>query len=321
MHQLIGKMFAPAFSNKLLNQQHDGAAIDLGNGTKIAFTTDSFVVSPLFFPGGNIGTLAVNGTVNDLAMCGAKPLYLSAGFIIEEGLPMETLWQVVHSMSEATETAGVQLVTGDTKVVDRGKGDGIYINTAGIGLIDSDRAISPTQIQPGDKILINGDLGRHGMAIMAVREGLEFETEIKSDCAPLVDPVFALLDAGIEVHCLRDLTRGGLATTLVEIAESINTHLHISEAAVPVREDVRGACEILGFDPFYVANEGRFMAFVPPDDAGRAIEILRQFPDGDQAAIIGDVTEKSGTVVTMKSQIGATRILDMLSGEQLPRIC
>ena len=320
MHQLIEKMFLPAFRNPRLEARHDGAIINLG-GAKLAFTTDSYVVRPLFFPGGDIGMLAVNGTVNDLAMCGASPLYLSAGFILEEGLPMETLWRVVQSMQQAAEKARVELVTGDTKVVDKGKGDGLFINTSGVGLIKHGLSIAPASVQPGDRVLLNGDVGRHGMAIMAVREGLAFESTIESDSAAVSDLVMALLDAGVEVHCLRDLTRGGLASALVEIAEASGMHLHVHENAIPVREDVQGACEILGFDPLYVANEGRFITFVPSSAAELALTILRSHPLGVGACVIGSVNEKPSCMVTMTSQIGTQRIVDMLSGEQLPRIC
>ncbi len=319
-NQLIEKMFMPAFGNSLLGARHDGAVFELP-ASRLAFTTDSYVVQPLFFPGGDIGALAVNGTVNDLAMCGARPLYLSAGFILEEGLPMDTLWRVVQSMKFSAERAGVQLVTGDTKVVNRGKGDGIFINTAGIGVIESGRSISPAGVRPGDAILLSGDIGRHGIAIMAVREGLEFESTIASDCAALSGIVLSLFEAGLEVHCLRDLTRGGLASALVEIAEAARLHFEISESAIPVREDVQGACEILGFDPLYVANEGRFVAFVPAKEADRALEQLRAHPLGEQARIIGTVKDTDTGLVTMRSRIGATRIVDMISGEQLPRIC
>jgi hydrogenase expression/formation protein HypE len=320
MHQLIEKMFLPLFENPLLGVRHDGASIDL-QANHIAFTTDSYVVRPLFFPGGDIGTLAINGTVNDLAMCGARPLFLSAGFILEEGLAMDTLWRVVRSMKDSALKAGVQLVTGDTKVVDRGKGDGIFINTAGIGVIETGLVIAPASVQPEDRIILSGDIGRHGIAVMAVREGLEFESSIESDCAALSGLVLALLDAGVEVHCMRDLTRGGLASALVEIAEASSFHIRIEESAVPVREDVRGACEILGFDPMYIANEGRFVAFVAPGDAERALAIARAHPLGQDASIIGSVAGKPSRLVTMKSRIGATRVIDMLSGEQLPRIC
>jgi hydrogenase expression/formation protein HypE len=320
MHQLIETMFVPVFGNPLLAARHDGAAIDL-NGLKLAFTTDSYVVRPLFFPGGDIGQLAVNGTVNDLAMCGARPLFLSAGFILEEGLDMGTLWRVVQSMKQAADEAHVQLVTGDTKVVDKGKGDGVFINTAGVGIIEHSRTIAPNSVQPGDVLLLNGDIGRHGIAIMAVREGLAFESEIESDCAPLAELVLRLLDAGVEIHCLRDLTRGGLASALVEIAEAAHVQIHIDENSIPVREDVQGACEILGFDPLYVANEGRFVAFVAPADADRALELMRAHPLGASACMVGGVADGTAGLVTLTSKIGATRIVDMLSGEQLPRIC
>jgi hydrogenase expression/formation protein HypE len=319
-HQLIEGLFLPLFSNPALASRHDGAVLDFG-ARKLAFTTDSYVVRPLFFPGGDIGTLAVNGTVNDLAMCGARPLYLSAGFILEEGLPMETLRRIVESMSRAAGEAGVQLVTGDTKVVDRGKGDGLYINTAGIGIVLAGGPISPASVKPGDAILLSGDIGRHGIAIMAVREGLAFETTIESDCAPIAEPVLALMEAKIEIHCLRDLTRGGLASALVEIAEAAQLHVGIQETAIPVREDVRGACEILGFDPLYVANEGRFIAIVAARDAERALALLNSRPPSAGASLIGQVTADPAGLVTMRSSIGTGRILDMLSGEQLPRIC
>jgi hydrogenase expression/formation protein HypE len=319
-HQLVERMFLPLFRNPELEARHDGAVLEIASA-KLAFTTDSYVVRPLFFPGGDIGTLAINGTVNDLAMCGAEPLYLSAGFIIEEGFPMDSLYRIVQSMREAATQAAVKLVTGDTKVVDRGKGDGIYINSAGIGVIRHHRTISPQGVQPGDCVLVSGDIGRHGIAIMAAREGLAFETTIASDCAPLARSVLALLDAGIEVHCMRDLTRGGLASALVEIAEAARLHIRIVESTIAVRDDVQGACEILGFDPLYVANEGRFICFLPPRDASQALEILRARDQGEQSALIGTVLEAPAGLVTMKSRIGATRIVDMLSGEQLPRIC
>ena len=320
MHQLIEKIFIGGFDNSKLDNRHDSAVLDFGK-TKLAFTTDSYVVKPLFFPGGDIGKLAVYGTVNDLAMAGAAPRYLSCGFIIEEGLPTETLWRIVQSMKKASENAGVSLVTGDTKVVDNGKGDGVFINTAGIGLIEHDMTIAPASVRSGDSVIINGDLGRHGIAIMAAREGLAFESEIESDCASLWPMVQGLLKAGIEVHCLRDLTRGGLASALVEIAEAGHLHINIDEKAIPVREDVQGACEIMGFDPIYVANEGRLAVFVPENQAGRALAILKSFPDGAGSVIIGSVGGGIPGYVTMKSRIGVNRIVDMLSGEQLPRIC
>ena len=320
MRRLIEDMFAPAFKNPFLDEMGDGAVIQIGD-QKIAFTTDSYVVKPLFFPGGDIGTLAVNGTVNDLAMCGARPLYLSAGFILEEGMPMETLWKIIISMRDAADEAGIKLVTGDTKVVDRGKGDGIYINTAGIGIVETELIIAPENLKPEDAVILNGDVGRHGIAVMAAREGLSFETTIESDCASLARLVEELLEAGIEIHCLRDLTRGGLASALVEIAESAMLDIHIEESAIPVGEEVQGACEILGFDPLYIANEGRFICFLPQSDAGRALKIMRSHPLGEGASIIGKVAEGTSGAVSMKSAIGAARIIDMLSGEQLPRIC
>lgn len=320
MHQLIENMFLPIFGNALLETRHDGAVISL-NGLRLAFTTDSYVVRPIFFPGGDIGTLAVNGTVNDLAMCGARPLYLSSGFILEEGLPMETLWRIVQSMRQSADEAGVLLVTGDTKVVDKGKGDQVFINTAGVGVVEHDLTISPASVRQGDAVILSGDIGRHGIAIMAAREGLEFETSIETDCAAVSPIVLDMLDAGIEIHCMRDLTRGGLASALIEIAESGDTHINISETAVPVREDVRGACEILGFDPLYLANEGRFIVFVPSAEAERAVETIRRNPAGEGAVRIGAVTDGQPRRVTMKSRIGATRIVDMFTGEQLPRIC
>jgi len=319
-NDLVERMFLPAFANAALGARHDGARLEFGALT-LAFSTDSYVVRPLVFPGGDIGTLAVNGTVNDLAMCGARPRFLSAAFIMEEGLAMETLWQVVSSMRAAADAAGVALVTGDTKVVDRGKGDGLYVNTAGVGLIEHDRVIAPMSVRSGDVVILSGDIGRHGMAVMAAREGLEFESAIESDCAPLAAPVLDLLDAGIDVHCLRDLTRGGLASAVCEIAQASSLNIRLDERAVSVREDVRGACEILGFDPMYVANEGRFIAIVPAADAGRAVEILRAHDVSSHAATIGSVSESPSGIVTLRSAIGAMRIVDMLSGEQLPRIC
>ncbi len=304
----------------MLETRHDGAVINLG-GARLAFTPDSYVVNPLFFPGGDIGSLAINGTVNDLSMCGAKPMYLSCGLILEEGLSMETLWAVVQSLKQAAEIAGVQLVTGDTKVVDRGKGDGVFINTAGVGLIEHNLTIAPSSVKAGDVVLVSGDVGRHGIAIMATRQGLEFESKIESDCAPLNMAVQALLDAKLNVHCLRDLTRGGLGTTLIEIAEATSQQILIEETKIPVREDVSGACEVLGFDPLYLANEGRMIVFVPAAEAEKTLEVLRKSPHTGGAAVIGRVTGEAGGVVKMKSRIGTTRIIDMLSGEQLPRIC
>jgi hydrogenase expression/formation protein HypE len=320
MHRLIDRIIRPAFGTSDDYFSHDGAVLDVG-GARLAFTTDSYVVRPLFFPGGDIGSLAVNGTVNDLAMCGARPLWLSVGFILEEGLPIPLLRRVVMSMRAAADAAGVTLVTGDTKVVEHGKGDRIYVNTAGVGAVRATMPIAPREVRPGDAVLLSGDIGRHGIAVMAAREGFGFETEIESDCAPVAETVMRLIDAGIEVHCLRDPTRGGLATTLVEIARSSGLRIRINEAAVAVSEPVRGACELLGLDPFYVANEGRFVAFVPPDAAERALALLRDGPGGADASMIGTVETGRGGTVLLEGMIGGTRALDMLSGEQLPRIC
>jgi hydrogenase expression/formation protein HypE len=320
MQQLIGEMIAPAFSDTPLALQHDASTFEVPAG-RMAFTTDSFVVRPLFFPGGDIGSLAVHGTVNDLAMAGARPLYLSAAFIIEEGLPMETLWKVVSSMGQAARVCGVRIITGDTKVVDKGKGDGLFINTAGVGVVEHAQAISPAQVRPGDVVLVNGDLGRHGMAVMAVREGLEFESAIESDSAPVAGVVRQLLEAGITVHCLRDLTRGGLTSVLNEIAGASGYAIAIEETLVPVREDVRAACEILGLDPLGVACEGRFAAFVPESESERALQIMGAHPVGVGSCRIGKVTDQRTSRVLLKSSIGAQRILDLPSGEQLPRIC
>lgn len=322
MHRLLDEVFLRAFDSATdqASTRHDAAVIDLG-GVKLAFTTDSFVVSPLFFPGGDIGSLAVHGTVNDLAMSGARPLCLSAAFILEEGFPIEQLRRCVDSMQAAAENAGVRIVTGDTKVVDRGKGDGLFINTAGIGVIEHSLTINPSAVRAGDAVLVNGDLGRHGIAIIACREGLEFETTVESDSAALADLVLTLIDAGVEIHCLRDLTRGGLASALNEIASAARLGIHLRERAIPVRPDVAGACEILGFDPLYVACEGRLVLFVPDADVEKALTVMKRHPLGGDARQIGVVEESSGRRVTLRTVIGAARIVDMLSGEQLPRIC
>lgn len=320
MHQLLESVFGKAFSNPILDTRHDSAQFNVPPG-KLAMTTDSYVVRPLFFPGGDIGSMAVHGTVNDLAMSGARPLYLSVAFIIEEGLPMESLWRLVCSMRAAAQHCGVQIITGDTKVVDKGKGDGLFINTTGIGVIETPLAITPASVQPGDAVLVSGDLGRHGMAIMAVREGLQFESQIESDSAPVHEVVQDLLKAGIEIHCLRDLTRGGLASALNEIAEAAGVKIAVEEKSIPVREDVHAACEMLGLDPFLVANEGRFVAFVASKDAERALDIMRKHEASAGSVAIGKVIRKSEPLVVLKSRIGASRILDMPSGEQLPRIC
>jgi hydrogenase expression/formation protein HypE len=321
MHRLIEGCFAQAFRNPALDLKHDGAFLPLPSGARLAFTTDSYVVRPLFFPGGDIGSLAVNGTVNDLAMCAARPLALSAGFILEEGFATDDLRRIVASMQSAAAAVAVPIVTGDTKVVERGKGDGVFINTAGVGLVAEGVDIAPTHVRAGDAVLLSGDIGRHGVAVLAAREGLAFETTVASDCAPLVEPVFALIEAGVAPHCLRDLTRGGLASALVEIAESARVAIEIEEPAVAVAEAVGAACEILGFDPFYLANEGRFVAFVPPEGAARAVERLRALPGCQQASLVGHVRETGPAAVTVRTRYGGRRVLDMLSGEQLPRIC
>ena len=319
MARLLDTIIRPAFADPELERGHDGAT--LGVEGPIAFTTDSYVVRPLVFPGGDIGTLAVNGTVNDLAMCGARPLYLSVGFILEEGLPLDQLRAIVASMRAAATAAGVRLVTGDTKVVDRGKADGLFINTAGIGRIMAATPIGPKSVRSGDAVILSGDIGRHGIAVMAAREALGFETVIESDCAPLAAPVLALLEAGIAVHCLRDLTRGGLASALVEIAETAGLSIAVDEAAIPVRVDVTAACELLGLDPLHVANEGRFVAFVSPEDADRAVQTLRRHPVSGAAGLIGFVGGNPPGQVSCRGALGLSRAIDMLTGEQLPRIC
>jgi hydrogenase expression/formation protein HypE len=320
MQELIRDVFVQAFQNPMLAPLHDGATWPMEKGT-LAFTTDSYVVHPLFFPGGDIGSLAVNGTINDLAMCGAKPLCLSAGFILEEGLSLEVLQRVVNSMAEATRAAGVPIVTGDTKVVDRGKGDGIFITTSGVGLVPARVQLLPTLIEPGDAILVSGDLGSHGVAVLSVREGLTFEGNIESDTAPLHYVVADLIESGIEIHCLRDLTRGGLANVLNELAVAAKVGMVVEESTIPIREPVRGACELLGLDPLYVANEGRFVAMVPAQQAKAAQAVMRRHTAAHLAAHIGMVTDRDPPLVVLRTVIGTHRLLDLLSGEQLPRIC
>ncbi len=320
MHQLIENVFKKEFQNPLLGQNHDSTVVDI-SGSKLAVTTDSYVIHPLFFPGGDIGSLAVHGTVNDLAMSGAKPLYMSVAFILEEGFPIEDLKRIAESMRKAAEESGIQIIAGDTKVVDRGKGDGVFMNTTGIGIVEHALKISPRSVQPGDVIILSGDIGRHGSAIMAQREGLQFESTIESDSASLSDMVLPLFDQGVDVHCLRDLTRGGLATALNEIAQDSGFHITIEESAIRVDDQVRGACEILGLDPLYVANEGRCIVFVPAEQAEETLSILKKNPQGAQASMIGRVSETQDGRVTLKSTLGTVRIIDMLSGEQLPRIC
>ena len=319
-HQLMEKMVLPQFRNELLEPLHDGAVFSIG-GQRIAFSTDSYVVSPIFFPGGDIGKLAVHGTVNDLAMCGARPLYLSVGFILEEGTPMEDFWRIVRSMREAAAAAGVMLVTGDTKVVDRGKADKIFINTSGIGAIPEGINIAPSRAQSDDKIILSGAMAVHGIAIMSRREGLEFESEIASDTAPLNGLVETILAANKDVHVLRDPTRGGITSALTEIAQAAKVGMLLNEDAIPISEEVKGACEILGLDPLYVANEGKLLAITAASEADRVLAAMQSHPLGREAAIIGEVTDDHPGFVMMKTRVGGKRVVDMLSGEQLPRIC
>lgn len=318
--ELVEHIFKPAFSNAALDRMSDSAVVHVPAG-RLAYSTDSFVVRPLFFPGGSIGALAVHGTVNDLAMSGATPLHLSAGFILEEGFPMASLGQIVADMAAAARAAGVTIVTGDTKVVERGRGDGVYINTSGIGVIADGVHVAPQRAQPGDAILLSGTLGDHGMAIMSVREGLEFETTIESDCASLHTLVAALLAAVPDVHVLRDPTRGGLASALNEIAGEAKVGMVVREDAVPVKPQVRSACELLGLDPYFVANEGKLIAIVPGDSAHSALAAMRAHPLGRDAAIIGEVTDAHPGMLIGRTGIGASRVITMQIGEQLPRIC
>ena len=318
--ELIERVFLPAFRNPMLEKLEDQAVLPIGS-SRLAFTTDSFVVSPLFFPGGDIGQLAINGTVNDLAMSGARPLYLAAGFILEEGLPMSDLQRIVSSMSLAAQHAGVEVVTGDTKVVNRGKGDQVFISTTGIGLIERPVNISAGLARPGDKVILSGYIGDHGMAILSQREGLEFEGVIESDCAALHQLVADMLEVSLEVHCLRDPTRGGIATVLNEIAHQSRAGVVLQETDIPVRETVRGACEILGLDPLFVANEGKLIAIAAPDVADAIVHRMRSNPLGYHASIVGEIVSDHPGMVLMKTEIGGTRVIDTLFGEQLPRIC
>ncbi|MEN6559101.1 MAG: hydrogenase expression/formation protein HypE [Thermoguttaceae bacterium] len=321
MRELIETVFRSAFDGtEAGGPPHDAAVLPSREG-RLAFTTDSYVVHPLFFPGGDIGRLAVCGTVNDLAMAGARPDSLSAGFILEEGFSLESLRRIVRSMADEARAAGVRIVTGDTKVVDRGKGDGVFINTAGVGWIAPGVEISPARVAPGDAVLISGDLGRHGMAILSVREGLEFQGALQSDCAPLADLVAAMLATGADVHCLRDLTRGGLAAALNEIALDAGVGIEVDEASIPVAEPVAAACELLGLDPLYAANEGRLAAFVPADAADRVLQAMQNHPAAVGPARVGTVVAAHPGVVELKNRFGGGRILDFLSGEQMPRIC
>ena len=317
---LIERELLPALRNPALEALADGAVLDVPPG-RLAFTTDGFVVQPLFFPGGDIGTLAVNGTVNDLAMCGAEPLYLSLGLILEEGLAVADFRRVVASIADAARRAKVAIVTGDTKVVERGKGDGIFVHTSGVGLVRARGPLGAAAVRPGDVVLVSGTIGQHGVAVMAVRDGLAFANPIVSDCAPVAEAVLALIAAGIRLRCLRDPTRGGVASTLNEIAAQAAVESELDDAALPVSDEVAGACEVLGLDPLYVACEGRFLAFVAPEDAERALALLRAREDGRGAARIAVVKPASAGIVTLRTSIGGVRVVDMLSGEQLPRIC
>ena len=319
--ELVEHLFLPAFRNPALENLGDAAVLDL-NGSRLALSTDSFVVQPLFFPGGSIGDLAVNGTVNDLAVSGAIPRTLSAGFILEEGFPLERLAAIVQAMARAAATAGVQIVTGDTKVVERGHGDGCYINTAGVGVLRDGVQVGPDRVRPGDVVIVSGTIADHGMAIMSVREGLEFESPIRSDCAALNGMISAVLDAsGGAVRAMRDPTRGGLASTLNEIAQASGVGMVIDEAKVPVRAEVQSACELLGLDPVYVANEGKAVFFVSPDAADKVLETLRAHPLGREAARIGQATADHKGMLVARTAMGASRVIAMQIGEQLPRIC
>jgi hydrogenase expression/formation protein HypE len=319
-NELVEHLFRPAFSNDVLDRMADSAVLTLPPG-RLAYSTDSFVVRPLEFPGGSIGALAVNGTVNDLAMSGATPLYLSVGFILEEGLPMATLGRIVSDMAQAAKDAGIRIVTGDTKVVERGHGDGCYINTSGIGVIADHVRIAPQRAQVGDRVIVSGTIGDHGMAIMSVRQGLEFDTTIVSDCAPLNGLVESMLSVTTDIHVLRDPTRGGVASSLNEIASAAGVGIVIREAALPVLPQVASACEILGMDPIFVANEGKLLAIVPPEHAEAVLAAMRAHPRGADAAIIGEVTSAHPGMLVARTAIGAQRVIAMQIGEQLPRIC
>jgi len=318
-HEVVEKIFVKAFANPFLAKLDDSAVMDF-NG-RLAFTTDSYVVSPIFFPGGDVGKLAVCGTVNDLAMSGAKPLYLSLSFIIEEGLSQDELSKIVDSVQQAAQEAEVEIVTGDTKVVNRGSADKLFITTAGVGIISEGINISGNRARPGDKVILSGTIGDHGIAVLSQREGLSFSTQLESDCAPLGGLVVKMLAASPDIHCLRDPTRGGLATTLNELAKQSEVSIRIEEEKIPVREEVLGACEMLGFDPLYVANEGKLVAIAPVKDASKILKAMRENHNGADAAIIGEVKAEYPGRVVMKTCLGASRIVDMLVGDLLPRIC
>lgn len=320
MRELIEDVFMGRFTDPALLKMDDAASLDVSGG-RIAVSTDTYVVQPVFFPGGDIGRLAVCGTVNDLATSGATPLYLTVGFVLEEGLAVEDLRRIVETMAASAEEAGVRIVTGDTKVVDRGHGDGIYINTAGVGLLRDGVDLSGRYCRPGDKVLLSGTLGDHGIAVISVREGLAFSTDITSDAAPLNRLTAAVLEAAPDVRCFRDPTRGGLSSTLNELATASGVSITVDETAVPVRDQVRGACEMLGYDVFQVANEGKMVAVVPPEQADAALKAMRRAPYGEDAEIVGEVAEGPAGKVYVATGFGAKRIMDMLVGEQLPRIC
>jgi hydrogenase expression/formation protein HypE len=323
-HAMFSEMILPLFENPELSRQDDGAILDMGldmAGARLAFSTDSYVVDPIFFPGGNIGDLAVNGTINDVSMCGAVPKVISVGLILEEGLPLTDLKTILESMAAAAKKAGVRIVTGDTKVVPRGKADKIFINTSGIGVIPKGVDVSGSNAQPGDAVIVSGTIADHGIAVLSAREGLKFDSDIQTDSAPLNRMVQSLLDSGCEIHVLRDPTRGGLGTTLNEIASQSCVGIHIDEPCLPVKGPVRGTCELLGFDPLYIANEGKLIAFVPQKDAQAALKLMQQDEFGKDAVIIGQVTDQDPGRVFLKTTIGGMRVIDMLTGEQLPRIC
>jgi hydrogenase expression/formation protein HypE len=326
-NDLIQRLFVPALGKDVLAALEDQATVRLGTGNngvkapQLAFTTDAFVVRPLFFPGGDIGRLAVHGTVNDLAVGGARPLFLSAAFILEEGLPLEDLRRIVASMRQACDEAGVELVAGDTKVVDRGKGDQVFITTSGIGLVPEGLALSIRNARAGDRILVSGTIGDHGIAIMSVREGIEFETVLESDSAALNDLTGVMLDACPGIRCMRDPTRGGVSSALNELASASRVGVELDEAAFPVRPEVRGACEMLGLDPLYVANEGKLLVVAPPEDTGRLLAAMRGHPLGRNAAVVGEVVASHPGIVVMRSLVGGDRVVTMIMGEQLPRIC
>ena len=320
MAQLIDELFLKHLDNPLLRQGNDQAAFDVPAG-RMVMSVDGHVISPLFFPGGDIGSLAVHGTINDVAMSGAQPLYLSAGFILEEGFPLDELDRIVASMARAASAANVPVVTGDTKVVERGKGDGVFITTTGIGVVPEGVTISGDRAAPGDAILINGSMGDHGVTIMSSRENLEFETSIESDSAALHDMVAAMVATGADIHCLRDPTRGGLATTLNELAQQSGNGMLLDEDRIPVKPAVDAACELLGLDPLYVANEGKLVCVCAAEDADRLLDVMRQHPKGAEAARIGEVVDDPHGLVPMETSVGGRRVLDWMTGEQLPRIC